>query len=122
MSRQTIETYWAAVEARDWARFGATLAADVVYRLPQTRELVRGRESYVRFNAEYPGDWHVEIERLLAENDEAVSWTRFVVSGEEQTGLTFFRLDHTGAIAEITDFWPEPYTAPTGRAHLVERY
>ena len=54
-----VAAYWAAAEARDWDRFGALLADDVVYEAPQTRERVRGRAAYLRFNAEgFPGDWH----------------------------------------------------------------
>jgi hypothetical protein len=33
-----------------------------------------------------------------------------------------FDLADDGKIAQITDFWPEPYELPASRAHLVERY
>ncbi|MGK5741691.1 nuclear transport factor 2 family protein [Micromonospora sp. URMC 103] len=32
----TVLAYWDACEARDWERFAALLADDVVYHLPQT--------------------------------------------------------------------------------------
>jgi ketosteroid isomerase-like protein len=117
-----VAAYWAACEARDWAAFEALLADDVVYELPQTRERVRGRGPYVRFNAEYPGDWHLTVERIVAEGRFAASWTRFTVDGAEQPGLCFFELTDAGRIGHITDFWPEPYEPPANRAHLVERY
>ena len=47
-----IATYWAAAEARDWDAFAALMADDVVYEAPQTRERVRGRDAYLRFNRE----------------------------------------------------------------------
>jgi hypothetical protein len=119
---RAIEAYWAAANARDWAGFGALVAPDVVYELPQTRERIRGRERYVRFNAEYPGDWTVEPVRIVGDDRRAASWTRFLVDGAEQTGLCFFDLDGSGLIARITDFWPKPYEPPPGREHLVERY
>ena len=119
---EVVRRYWAAAEARDWAAFGELLAPDVVYELPQTRERIRGRERYVQFNVEYPGDWHLTIERVVAEGAEAVSWTTFAVAGTEAPGLCFFRLDGSGRIAQITDFWPEPYEPPPGRDHLVERW
>ncbi|MBY8872547.1 nuclear transport factor 2 family protein [Micromonospora sp. PLK6-60] len=43
----TVLAYWAACEDRDWARFGALLAEDVVYDLPQTRERIRGRRDHL---------------------------------------------------------------------------
>jgi predicted component of type VI protein secretion system len=51
-AHEVVAAYWAAAEARDWDAFGALLADDVVYRGPQTREQVRGRDPYVRFNVE----------------------------------------------------------------------
>lgn len=121
-TRAMIEAYWAAAQARDWAAFGDLLADDIVYELPQTRERVRGRDACVRFNREYPGDWHLDVRRLVADGRGAATWVRFTVGGEEMTGITFFELDDTGRITAITDTWPEPYEPPTGRAHLVERY
>jgi ketosteroid isomerase-like protein len=114
--------YWAALEARDWASFGDLLAGNVVYELPQTRERIRGRSAYVQFNQEYPGEWHATVERLTGSGRHAATWTSFTVDGRAETGLTFLDLDDRGRVAHITDFWPEPYEAPPGREHLVERW
>ncbi|MFI8003658.1 nuclear transport factor 2 family protein [Streptomyces sp. NPDC086010] len=122
--RAAVGAYWAAADARDWEAFAATLSADVVYDLPQTRERVLGRDKYVRFNREYPGDWRVRVERIVADEDgrQAAARTCFTVAGGEIPAVHFFTFDAAGRITEVTDFWPEPYEPPTGREHLVERY
>lgn len=117
-----IRRYWTACNARDWEAFAATFADDVRYRCPQTRELVRGKPAYLAFNQEYPGDWTLTIDRIVADGTGGVSWTTFRVGEEVMTGLCFFTVDADGLIAQIDDFWPEPYEPPAGRAHLVERY
>lgn len=118
----TVSTYWASAEARDWDAFAALLATDVVYTLEQSRERIRGVENYVAFNRDYPGDWHVSLVRVVADDRAAFSWGRVAVGEEEQSALTVFTFDEAGAIATIDDFWPEPSEALTGREHLVERF
>ncbi|MFG3525683.1 nuclear transport factor 2 family protein [Streptomyces sp. NPDC047917] len=122
--RAVVETYWSAADARDWGAFAATLADEVLYDLPQTRERIRGKERYVRFNREYPGEWRVLVERVVADGEgrQAAVRTRFTVGAEELPAVHFFVFDATGRISGITDFWPEPYEPPAGREHLVERY
>lgn len=118
--RDTALAYWRAAQARDWDAFGALLTDDVVYDLPQTGERISGRERYVQFNREYPGQWSVAVERAIGEGDQAATWCRFSVDGEEQPALTFFEFEPGGRIARVTDFWPEPYAAPPGREHLMD--
>ncbi|MFD7533804.1 MULTISPECIES: nuclear transport factor 2 family protein [unclassified Streptomyces] len=122
--RAVVETYWSAADARDWDAFAATLADEVLYDLPQTRERIRGKERYLRFNREYPGEWQVRVERVVADGEgrQAAVRTRFTVGAEELPAVHFFVFDATGRISGITDFWPEPYEPPAGREHLVERY
>ncbi len=122
-AHDTVRAYWEAAESRDWEAFGRLLADDVVYQGPQTRERVRGRDAYVRFNVEgFPGTWHLTIERIVGEADQAASWIEFTGESGAQPGLCFFRVDAAGLISEISDFWPDPYELPDSRAHLVERY
>ena len=122
-ARDVVAAYWAAAEARDWAGFAGLVAEQVVYEAPQTRERVRGRDAYIRFNAEgFPGDWHLEVERIVGQGRHAASWIQMTEAGQRYPGLCFFDLDEDGRIARITDFWPEPYEPPANRAHLVERY
>ncbi|CAN5699287.1 nuclear transport factor 2 family protein [soil metagenome] len=118
----TVRRYWESAEARDWAGFAETLAADVVYECPQTRERVRGREAYVRFNREFPGDWHLVIDEVVADERGAVSHASFAIGGETMTGICFFGFDAEGRVRTVRDYWPESYEAPADRAHLVERY
>jgi ketosteroid isomerase-like protein len=122
-ARRVVADYWAAAEARDWDRFGDLVAEDVVYEAPQTRERVRGRPAYLRFNAEgFPGNWHLAVERIVAGDREAVSMIRFSDQNGSQAGLCFFDLGDDGRISRITDFWPDPYEPPANRAGLAERY
>ena len=122
-AHDVVAAYWAAAEARDWNAFGALLADDVIYRGPQTREQVRGRDAYIRFNVEgFRYDWHITVQRIVAEGQHAASWIEFTGPQGTQSGLCFFDLDADGKIAQITDFWPDPYDLPPSRAHLVERY
>jgi ketosteroid isomerase-like protein len=122
-AHDVVAAYWAAAEARDWARFAGLLAEDVVYEGPQTRERVRGRDAYLRFNADgFPGDWHLEVQRIVGQGSHAASWIQMSEGGDHYPGLCFFDLSSDGRIARITDFWPTPYELPASRAHLVERY
>jgi ketosteroid isomerase-like protein len=122
-AHEVVAAYWAAAEARDWAAFGALVAPDVVYTGPQARERVRGRDAYLRFNAEgFDYEWHVRVLRIVGEGRHAASWTEFTTADGSLTGLCFFDLGDDGLITTITDFWPEPCELPASRAHLVERY
>ena len=122
-AHDVVAAYWAAAEARDWATFGGLLAEDVVYEGPQTRERVRGRAAYLRFNADgFPGGWHLEVQRIVGQGSHAASWIQMSDGGDHYPGLCFFDLGSDGRIARITDFWPTPCELPASRAHLVERY
>jgi hypothetical protein len=119
-----VTAYWTAAEARDWDAFGALVAEDVIYEVPQSRERVQGRAAYIRFNRDgFPGDWHLRIVKIVGGERAAASWIEFTdEDGMTQPGLCFFEIDRDGRISRISDFWPEPYEPPAGRAHLVERY
>ena len=122
-THRMVAAYWAAAEARDWEAFGHLLADEVVYEGPQTRERVRGKAAYLRFNAEgFPGEWHLAVRRIVAGERTAASWIEMSEPGESYPGLCFFDFDGDGLIARITDFWPQSYELPASRVHLVERY
>lgn len=91
----TIHRFWDATEARDWEGLAVVLDPAMHYRMEQTRERVAGRDAFVRFFSEFPGDWHLTVRRVIADD---------------------------GAITEVEDVWPEPYEPPADRAGLTERY
>ena len=120
-SRALVSAYWAAAEARNWEAFGRLLADDVVYQAPMSHERVTGKAAYLRFNAEgFTGDWHLAVERIVADEVTAASWIAMTDAGETYPGLTFFEIAD-GLIVSITDFWPQPYEPPASREHLIER-
>lgn len=124
MSEQaaTIRRFWEATEARDWDGLSQVLDPDLRYSLEQTRERVTGREAFLRFFSEFPGDWHLTVRRVIADDAGGVSVLDLRVGEEQMVGISFFRFGDDGLITEVEDVWPEPYEPPADRAHLTERY
>lgn len=121
-TRQLIERFLATLESRDWAGFATVLHADLIYEIPQSRERIRGRERYVQFNKEYPGDWHVTPTQILIDGDAGVARFEWRVgTAPVEEAFVFFSV-RDGLLATLTDFWPESYDPPPGREHLVERW
>ena len=120
-NRELAERFIASLEARDWDAWAALLHPAVVYEIPQSRERIRGRDRYLRFNQEYPGDWHLRPKVTIADERHGVVWFEWLLDGRADDAMAFFEFAD-GLITRVTDFWPEPYEPPPGREHLVERW
>jgi hypothetical protein len=120
-NRELAERFIASLEARDWDAWAGLLHPAVVYEIPQSRERIRGRDRYLRFNQEYPGDWHLRPKVVIADERHGVVWFEWLLDGRADDAMVFFEFAD-GLIIRVTDFWPEPYEPPPGREHLVERW
>ena len=120
-SIESIKKYWKTVNLRDWETFESLLHENIIYDLPQSRERIHGRVAFREFNAAYPGDWTLEIVRLVGDENQAVSQINFQVNDEEQPGISFFEF-RNGLIYRIVEFWPAPYEPPVRQSHSIERY
>ena len=123
--RELVEHFITNLEARDWEAWAGLLDPDVVYEIPQSRERIRGRDRYLQFNQEYPGDWHLRPKVIIADEHHGVVWFEWHLGDRAgdgaDDGMAFFEFAD-GLITRVTDFWPEPYEPPPGREHLVERW
>ena len=82
------------MERRDWDGFRKVLHPEVVYELPQTRERIRGRDSYVTFNTEYPGDWHITPQVVLGNQQFGALLFEWTTDGSEPSlAVAFFEAD-----------------------------
>ena len=72
-NHELAERFIASLEARDWDAWAGLLHPAVVYEIPQSRERIRGRDRYLRFNQEYPGDWHLRPKVTIADERHGVA-------------------------------------------------
>jgi SnoaL-like domain len=75
-SSEIVAELWSRIEARDWDGVGEQLADDFVLEWPNARIRLRGRTSFVEFNRSYPEGWSIEVLRIVAEGNTAVSEVR----------------------------------------------
>jgi hypothetical protein len=122
LTRRVAADYVDRLENRDWPGLTALLAEDMVYEMPQTRERIRGRSAFLRFNIDYPGEWHLRVRRVVADGRAAALWLDVRVGAGQQDACAWLELSDSGLISRIVDYWPEPYDPPAGREHLVERW
>jgi hypothetical protein len=115
-----IRRYVERLEDRDWDGVAEVLHPAVVYRLPQTGEVVRGRDAFLRWNREYPDVWHLRLAEAYGDTAGGAARLDVEVSGQAVTALVFVRVGG-GVIREITDWWPTSYDPPAGREHLSSR-
>jgi SnoaL-like domain len=105
---------WHALEARDWEGAAALLHEACVADWPTTNERFVGRDAFIAVNRAYPGDWHLSIERFVAEGDTVVTQVRAVTGDVVDVAISFFEVEND-LIMRITDWWVMLYDAPAWR-------
>ena len=113
--------FWRLMGTNDFPSVAAVLAQDFLLEWPQTRERIRGGERFARMNQEYPahGPWRFTINRLVGGQSEAVSDVTVSDGLRTDRAITFFTVAN-GKVTRIVEFWPEPSSPATNRAHLTE--
>jgi ketosteroid isomerase-like protein len=122
-NRDAVHSLWRAFDALDFEAAAGLLHPDFVCEWPQSRERIRGVRNYIEVNRNYPGNWRITVDRLVAEGDLVASEVTIVLTQDgvqrEDRAVSFFQL-RDGLIVHETDYWPDPYLAPPGRAQWVE--
>lgn len=120
-SASVVREFWRLMGTNDFHAVSVVLAPEFVLDWPQSNERIRGAERFARMNQEYPanGSWAFTLNRLVAGNGEVVSDVSISDSEQTARAISFFTVV-AGKITRLVEFWPEPYAAPTNRAHLVE--
>ena len=90
-AKELVTAFADRLERRDWAGLAELLAEDVVYELPQTRERIRGRDRYVTFNAEYPGDWHIAPRVILGDDHNGSLLFEWALDDERSLAIALLR-------------------------------
>jgi hypothetical protein len=121
-TRRVIQAHWQLANTRQWNAFARLLAPDLAYHVPQTRERIHSGAGYLDLFVTWPGAWTADIEALLCDDQQAVCRVAFRVGDEVMTGISFFVLSSQGLIAEVTDYWPEPYEPPPRASRHLVRY
>ncbi|MFV0400126.1 MAG: nuclear transport factor 2 family protein [Oscillospiraceae bacterium] len=106
---------WADIDAQRWEKLLGYFTADAVILWPNTGERfdVAG---FVAANGHYPGDWEIEIERVVLAGEEVVSAIQTRLKGEDTSfrACSFFRF-REGKIAELTEYWGDDGPPPDWR-------
>lgn len=112
-NEQVVRALWDALERRDWPRVEALCSPSLVYTLPQSGE-VHDRADYLRMGREYPGEWHLVVERLVDGGEWIVTEVKVTFPDRVDCGVTFFRVCD-GQVLEMREHWPEPFEVPVWR-------
>ncbi len=115
-----VRQFWQAMATNDFAAASRLLSADYQGYWPQSRELIEGRENFVRVNADYPaeGRWRFTLRQLVAADADVVTEVDVRDGVLRATVVTFHRVER-GEIVHQLEYWPDPFDAPPWRAPFV---
>lgn len=100
---ETVRSFFAAMQARDWERARSLIAADALIRWTSSGEAFQGRR-FVDVNEAYPEGWEIDVRELLGEG-ERVAAEVCVTLGETTFWLAGFYIVAKGRIAGGREHW-----------------
>jgi ketosteroid isomerase-like protein len=121
VSAEAVRRLWERMEARDWDAVAMLLHPDVVVDWPATGERMRGRDSYLAVQRNYPEGWRIEVLRVVDGGDEVASEVRVEHEGKRFYAASFFELKD-GVVVRAVEHWSdgEPAEPPAWRAPWTE--
>ena len=105
--------FWSDIHRQSWASLATYFHKDAIINWHNTNEQFTVDE-FVRVNAQYPGDWQIETERVVCADDLVISAVR-VFSGSISFHATSFFGFREGRIASLDEYWGNDEKAPAWR-------
>lgn len=115
---QTVRSLWAAIGNQNWSGLASYFTDSAVIRWHNTRELFTASE-FVEANSRYPGDWLIEVERLLEMGDAVISVVKASLKGRSVSfhAVSFFTFEGE-RIAALDEYWGDDGSPPQWRTEL----
>jgi ketosteroid isomerase-like protein len=121
---ELVRRLYEAYQERDWDAAAELLHPEATVAMPDTRELLVGRDGVIAFQRDYPEPWgELTVRRVLGRRDEAAAEIE-VVAPDETFGMAAFWRTDEGLLRDGVEYWvavggsePPPYrrVAGTGR-------
>lgn len=120
-AKSTVLEFWRRMNTNEWALAAALFSEDIEILWPQSNEMITSADNFVAINTHYPsaGPWEFTVERMIGAGHEAVTETRVSDGETEAVALSLFECAED-RIVRITEYWPEPVSAPPWRRKWVE--
>ena len=117
-----VRAFWERMEARQWDGARLLLADDLVVLWPATLERFEGADTFIALNQAYPGDWHIEVQSVIADGRDVLAWVHVRIG--DQLSLCAQRATVTERlIRSTTDLWVDEGETqpPAWRTELMSR-
>jgi len=115
-NREWVLQFWNDIQTQSWCNLAPYFREDAVIRWHNTNEQFTVDE-FIRVNAEYPGDWQIEAERVECLDDLCISVVRVYNGGVSFHATSFFRY-HNEKIISLDEYWGNDEKAPVWRRDL----
>ncbi len=115
MIEQKAKDYWKHIDNADFDRLAEVMREDANVIYPNTKEIFKGCDKYIKFNKEYPGRWYARIEKLITIENEVISAVEISNDDSVSSYVTSFFKFEDGMIKVITEYWGENGEAPKWR-------
>jgi hypothetical protein len=116
----TVERFFEAIQAGDYATLEAVLTPDAVTRWPQSGEQVTGAMSCIRIYKDYPGGPPAYQVRSVTGDGDVWVAELVVDYGTDRWFVASVSEFEGSRIARMTDYFAQAFPAPEWRKELVD--
>jgi ketosteroid isomerase-like protein len=118
--RAALDQHWAASDANDFETEHLIYHEDAVLEYPQSGERTRGRRNIQGQRASQPNKKRFTVRRIIGSGDLWV--TELILTYDGKPSYTVSIMEFKGdKVARETQYFADPFVAPTFRAQWVER-
>jgi SnoaL-like domain len=117
--RAALAQHWAASDANDFETEHRIYQEDAVLEYPQSGERTRGRSNIQNQRASQPNKKRFSIRRIIGGGDLWI--TEFILTYDDKPSYTVSIMEfRDDKVARETQYFADPFVAPSFRAQWVE--
>ena len=118
--RAALDQHWAASDSDDFETEHRIYHEDAVLEYPQSGERTRGRRNIQAQRTGQPSKKRFSVRRIIGGGDLWI--TEFILTYDGKPSYTVSIMEFRGnKVVRETQYFADPFVAPSSRAQLVER-